>query len=366
MREDFEKVKFPHQYKGALLGVLGVPITVICKNGDIEMSQDWRRDSSLMHPLEHKYPWASDAVYEMYNQITSLRFAAPEVLHCFEQLGSRLFITEGDTSDYYRHVLNLTEVPERKPGEFTYGFALPLSLRGKTLLDVCVDSRGVFHDLNGRGAERTTFVHEIVHITDVEHRGETPCIGRFSNTDLMRAVLNTEINLNAFGVSADIHKRIQHYKPEKQLCEYLPRLFQQYLEDQMQRRNPERKKLSELETALIEKVFLPDCKLRANTEIAKAAILRSEYDRSIEEILFGVPVRNQKYMMKILTQNPPQKMQFDFHMNKAGKAIREELLAFIDEIPDHAMHYATRLQRRAMNEHFAEQNCDAGQAQSPD
>lgn len=348
IRADFEKVKRPQEYKFANLGMLQIPITVVAQDGTTETSDNWMRDASLMHPLEHKYPWSLDAFSQMYRQMDAIKFRTPEALHCFSAIGGRLFITEGDVDDYKRHVLGVKNVAEPKPGTFTFGNA-------NTNKDVCVDSRGVFHKITERGAQHTTFIHEIVHVTDLDTNGENPTFGRFSKTDLMKAVLNIEINTRFSSVSGRIYKDIQHYKHEDQLLEYLPRLFQQYVADQ-QTRNPKYKKLSELELALIEKVYLPDCKLRANGEVAKAAVLRTEYSRSFDEMMLGANIRNQDYMGRILTQDPPKNIHLDFHAEKAAKTIREELLSFMDEIPDNAADYCQRLERKRQGRIHAAEN----------
>lgn len=344
MRGEFEKVKRPHEYKGAYYGTLKIPITIISKNGETETSDSWSLDQNRMHPIEVKHIWANDAFNMLYKQTDILRFRTPEVLHCFETLGGRLFITEGTTDDYFRHILGLKDV-SKDENTFTYGFAMSSKHNGDQLRDVCVDSRGVFHDLNGRGAEYTTFIHEIVHVTDVTTRGDDPIKGRFSFTDLMKALINIEINTRPFSVSADIYNRISDYSPAKQLQEYLPRLFQQYVQDVTQR-DPKKRKLSDLETAFIEKAYLPDCKLRANGEIAKAAILNTEYSRSMEEILMGAEINNKTFMIKELTRNPPKKIHYDYHMTAAAKDVRAELLAFIDNIPEQAAQYCMSLERR--------------------
>lgn len=77
IRAEFQKVERPHEYRGGWLGLIEIPITVITKNGTKETSQDWKRDHCNMHPLEHKHPWASEAIDEMYNQIKDLRFRTP-------------------------------------------------------------------------------------------------------------------------------------------------------------------------------------------------------------------------------------------------------------------------------------------------
>lgn len=231
--------------------------------------------------------WASDYTYDLQRQISQVRRKCPELLQNFKRENGVFSITENTVDAFAEFVL------QKGPQTISTAGAIAIAHQddqGKAML------YNVFcgplmmateKELGVKRAYLTSLAHELTHIadrTDYDKVRRSQRYGRYTHSQLFRAIVNFQAAIDSESASAAIRKEVDHYPEDERMFEYLPRLMERYIAPKT---FPD-SALSELETAYIENVFLPSLSLRNNNKPAHASYLAKQFTKPLSEM--GVPV----------------------------------------------------------------------------